>query len=91
MTDDAASSEAAELSEAEDESEAASAKAAEESEAAPTIDVICGTMRAKFLVNSWRVVVNGALATSRSAAEPVFISQSRLFALASVHVAHHDL
>lgn len=58
--------EAAELSGAAGETEVAIAEAAEESEAAPTtVDVICGTMRAKFLVDSWRVVVDGALATPR--------------------------
>ena len=65
MTEVAGPSEAAELNEAADETEVATSEVAEESEAAPTtIDVICGTMRAKFLVDSWRVVVDGALATA---------------------------
>lgn len=65
MTEVARPGEAAELSEAADETDAATAQAAEESEAAPTtVDVICGTMRAKFLVDSWRVVVDGAHASA---------------------------
>ncbi len=64
MTGDTTSDEAAELSEAADEAAVATTEAEEESEAAPTtLDVICGTMRAKFLVDSWRVLVHGVLAT----------------------------
>ena len=69
MTEVAGPGEATELSEAADETKVATAEAAEENEAAPTtIDVICGTKRAKFLVDSWRVVIDGALATARRAA-----------------------
>ena len=88
MTEVAGPGDAAELSEAAGETEVATAEGAEESEAAPTmVDVICGTLRAKFLVESWRVVVDGAHTKCMKAAGLHCVEDELPTALASMHAA----